>query len=211
MKKNKYFFIITTLFLLFCVSLFAFKNRHKIKNILSYCYRIATKSGESANCEGCNDLFNDGIAEHEKAYRIEKIKPQQTDEELKRLESNDFYVVQDLDYSQPLLLPKAISFIDQLSKTYYEECLQNKCSYIPFEITSATRSNQSVKKLMKGNANAIEHSPHLKGKTFDISYAAFTEYSKQLEIFVSVLSELKNQNKCFVKYERNGCLHVTVN
>lgn len=172
------------------------------------------------NCENCNDLFDDGIAAHEKAYRIEKINPQATDEDLKRLgrkgilksiETNDFYLVDDFSHSQPLLLPKAVSFLNELSMTYQDKCNEMNCSYKPFLITSGTRSNQSVKRLMKKSTYAIKHSAHLKGKTFDISYAAFENNNQQLKIFVSVLSAMKNKDKCLVKYERNGCLHITVN
>jgi hypothetical protein len=63
---------------------------------------------------------------------------------------------------------------------------------------------------MKSNANAIENSAHLKGKTFDISYRAFAGNRKQSGAFIEVLRELRAEGKCYVKYERNGCLHVTV-
>jgi hypothetical protein len=65
--------------------------------------------------------------------------------------------------------------------------------------------------LGKENENSIENSPHLRGKTFDMSWRAFGENEAQLKLFTSALLELKNQKKCFVKFERNGCLHITVN
>jgi hypothetical protein len=165
-------------------------------------------------------MFNDGINAHEKAYKNEGIKEQKTDEgliqlakknALKEIESNEFYIIQDLTHSQPLLLPKAIDFIDKLSILYQQKCKEKNIAYLPYEITSVSRSRESVERLGKENENSIENSPHLKGKTFDMSWSAFGENKDQLKLFTSALLELKNQKKCFVKFERNGCLHITVN
>ena len=84
--------------------------------------------------------------------------------------------------------------------------------YIPFEITSATRTIESVKRLEKDNDNAIKNSAHLKGKTFDIGYINFANYPKQRALFISVLKSFREENKCFVKYEiGQKCFHVTAN
>lgn len=64
---------------------------------------------------------------------------------------------------------------------------------------------------MKNNKNSIPESAHLKGKTSDVSYHAFGKNKKQSNAFVEALTELRNQKKCYVKFERNGCLHITVN
>jgi uncharacterized protein YcbK (DUF882 family) len=182
--------------------------------------KIGEKLGGTAKCQGCETLFNDGIKAHEKAYQNEGIAVQHTDAGLfkleqksilKNIESNDLYIVRDFNHSQPMLLPKAIMYLDKLSILYKQKCMANHTKYVRFDITSATRSIKSVKKLSKENPNAIMNSAHLKGKTFDISYGAFFGYKKQLKLFIEALSELKNQKKCFVKYERNGCLHITVN
>jgi hypothetical protein len=82
---------------------------------------------------------------------------------------------------------------------------------VPFTISSATRSKESVDELMENNDNAIKNSPHLHGKTIDIKYSAFNKNTEQLKVFTTTLLLFKNKNKCFVKYERNGCLHTTVN
>jgi uncharacterized protein YcbK (DUF882 family) len=165
-------------------------------------------------------MFNDGINAHEKAYRQEGIAVQETDQGLiqlgkknvlKEIKSNNFYVVQDFTHSQALLLPKAIDFLDKLSILYQQKCIEQHKSYLRFEITSVSRSIESVKKLGEVNENSIENSPHLRGKTFDMSWRAFGGNKDQLQLFTSALFELKNQKKCFVKFERNGCLHITVN
>jgi len=220
MKNKKWIGII--LISLICLALIAIPFRHRIKNKLVSFYGIMKNRGRRVNnttCTDCDKLFNDGINVHEIAYRHEGIREQQTDKGLiklgkknvlKEIESNDFYIVRDLTHSKPLLLPKAIDFLDKLSILYQQKCTEKNIDYACFEITSGSRSIESVKRLQEENGNAIEDSPHLRGKTFDISWRAFGGNKDQLKLFVSALSELKNQKKCFVKFERNGCFHITV-
>jgi hypothetical protein len=200
--------------------------RHEIKRQLRYGYyallsryRGGRGSG-GASCKGCAVMFTDGIDVHEQAYQLEKINSQKTNQGLlqlekkgvlQRIETNENYIVESLHYSEPLLLPKAVNFLDHLSAIYKNNCIKRGIQYIPFTISSATRSIQSVDELMDDNDNAIENSPHLHGKTIDIKYSAFNKNTEQLKVFTTTLLSLKNKNKCFVKYERNGCLHTTVN
>ena len=200
-----------------------FPYRHKINRHLRYYlgaakYRINGKPG--AACSGCDRLFNDVVSDHEQAYENEGIRKQQTDKGLKRLEqkgilkrivTNDFYTIRDMNHALPLLLPKAVDFLDKLSATYQKKCDEQKLTYIPFDITSATRSVDAVERLQENNDNAIKNSAHLRGKTFDVSYRSFFDNLEQQRLFINSLVELKRANACFVKYERNGCLHITVN
>jgi hypothetical protein len=204
-----------------CLIAIPFKDR--IKNTIFFYYGKLMNRGRrinNTNCKDCDVLFKDGINAHEKAYKNEGIKPQKTDKGLiqlgkknvlKEIESNELYIVQDLTHSQPLLLPKAIDFLDKLSILYQQKCKEKNITYLPYEITSVSRSRESVERLGKENENSIENSPHLRGKTFDMSWGAFGGNEAQFKLFKSALLELKNQNKCFVKFERNGCLHITVN
>jgi hypothetical protein len=130
---------------------------------------------------------------------------------LKKIESNDLYFVRKLRYSDPYLLPKANEFIVNICRKYNDSCLSNDLDYIPLTITSMTRTKESVKRLTRNNQNAIEESAHLMGKTFDISYKAFGKNVEQFKLFTAILNEDRKEQRCFVKYERNGCLHITVN
>lgn len=197
--------------------------RHKINRHLRYYYgaakyRINGKPG--AGCSGCDQLFNDVVSDHVQAYENEGISKQQTDKGLiklekkgvlKRISTNDFYTIRDMNHALPLLLPKAVVFLDNLSASYQKKCDERKLVYIPFDITSATRSVAAVERLQENNDNAIKNSPHLLGKTFDVSYRSFYDHTEQQKLFINALLELKKANACFVKYERNGCLHITVN
>lgn len=213
--KRKTFFV-ALLCILSTTLVLAFKN-----NITSLFANKKTNTVTgTGQCKNCSELFNDGVAVHEQAYVNEGIIPVDTDEEivalfnegvLVEIATNDYYKVNNLEHSQPYILPKAKKFIDNLADTYATYCALDSLTYIPFTITSVTRSKQSVNKLMRGNSNAIENSAHLKGKTFDMSYSAFNGNKKQLQQFVDALNTLHTQQKCFVKFERNGCLHITAN
>jgi hypothetical protein len=216
--------IITYLMIGMLISLvIAFIYRNQIKYLLYRCYyalEYRINGSSSSECKNCNEFFNDGIKAHESAYHKEKINEQQSDKGLKNLykkgvlkkiESNNNYRIRKLYYSKPFLLPKAVIFLDTLSNAYRQMCETKQLFYVPFEITSVTRTVESVARLTKNNNNAISESPHLHGKTFDVSYRAFYNNNKQKEAFFETLSSLQKQHKCFVKFERNGCLHITVN
>ncbi|MBU3714658.1 MAG: hypothetical protein FGM46_06880 [Ferruginibacter sp.] len=218
-RKQKKILIIIAFIFISGIIIFSF--RHQIKRLYGQYFGGSRKgSNIAAECEVCSGLFTDGIAQHEKAYNSEGINSQPNDEALLNLErngvlshiqTNDNYIVRDIDYGKPLLLPKAIRFLDKLSELYSRKCSDYKLEYVPFEITNATRSMESVDEIRKVNPNAIENSPHLHGKTFDMSYRAFGSNKKQLKQYVAALSELRKQRECFVKFESNGCLHITVN
>jgi hypothetical protein len=177
-----------------------------------------TSSAKSKWCSQCPELFDDSVGKHARSYRWDGIKAKGNLDDvenlykkgiLDKIETNPRYAVEDLTYSAPYLLPVARKFVDALAQRYAEKCEAANLTYVPFVITSATRSTKSVKKLRRGNRNAIENSAHLKGKTIDISYRKFENNQKQLNLFVDALYELKQEGWCFVKYERTGCLHIT--
>jgi len=217
MRTCKYLLLISVFVII--ISILFFDNIiYDIKYFyLSAKYKIYKNDG---TCPKCQTTFTDEVQEHKKAYYNEGIEPQfnNTDlrklykkRELKKLESNDLFYVRNLKYSQPYILPKAYNFIYKICEEYNDSCSKNELDYIPIIITSVTRTKENVIRLQKINLNAIQESAHLKGKTFDISYKTFGKYNKQLELFIDILLTYKEKNLCFVKYERNGCLHITVN
>lgn len=117
-----------------------------------------------------------------------------------------------MDHSDPLLLTKAVDLLTNIGSLYKSEVDKAGLTYVPFEITSATRTIESVKRLQKGNENAIKNSAHLKGKTFDIGYINFADYPQQRALFIQVLKSFNEEKKCFVKFEvSQKCFHVTAN
>lgn len=216
-KKFLFFFFGATLIAL---ALYVLQNKIKYKLSKYYLSTKSKKRPEKSPCENCEILFTDGIPKHSSAYKKEGIRAGRTDADLNRLRSSgilveinssDDYIVRDMPHAKPFLLPKAVNFLNELSDRYKQSIEENNIEYIPFEITSATRSMESVDRLQKVNENAIKNSPHLKGKTLDISYTNFADQPEQRKIFINTLQRLKKEKRCFVKYENNGCLHITVN
>lgn len=172
-------------------------------------------------CKGCPGLFPDNVATQERAYASpgEGIPPQATFPGLKKLQnqgklkkisdSHNYYIAP-LTHSYALLRPKAIAFIDHLGNEYRSDCKKAGIGFVPFCISSLTRTKKSVTELRETNKNGVENSAHLRGKTFDIKYTAFGRNEKALAVFVKTLSRMRQQNRCYVKYEKNGCLHITV-
>jgi len=180
---------------------------------------IIWNSKNETSCPGCWSLFPDNVRTQDQAYKYEGIKEQKQLKDLDKLEKkgllvhvedNDYYYIDDLKHSRPYLLPKAVRFLENLGKRYADKCKNRNISYKQFRITSLTRSIESVDDLKRKNPVAIKESAHLKGKTIDISYTAFGKDSMQLDLFLSALSELRKEGKCYAKYEQTtGCLHIT--
>lgn len=217
-KKDIGKIIIVVLVVIICLIPFRKKIIRKMKAIFGY---YKNSSGfQSAECINCPNLFNDLVADHEKAYSNKQgIEPQEDfnkldnllkDSILLELKTNNYYTIRESESSRPYILPRGFDFIQELSKLYMCNCSKDSIPYVPFEITSTTRTLESVRKLMRKNKNAIKTSAHLKGKTFDISYRAFRENKKQCKNFIQALDSLHNMKKCYVKFEKNGCLHITV-
>lgn len=219
LKLSRRFLTFIFIFLTACI-LIAYPYRrtikHKLKEILGY--SNGGSYGGSGICFGCSETFTDNVKTHALAYTTDGIEPQTDDKAIDNLfksatllevKTDSLYIVRKLHYSNPYILPKGFVFIQDLAKRYYSKCKLDSVKYVPFTISSVTRSMESVNKLMKNNSNSIKNSAHLKGKTFDISYRAFNNNEQQVKLFIETLKELREENKCYVKFERNGCLHIT--
>lgn len=195
------------------------KYQKQIKRLLIRLVRREVYMNYDSSCSRCSVLFQDEIPVHEKAYQYEGIKPKNDFEDLQKLidnrtlikiKSSENYIIEPMGASIPAILPKGIAFLNTLSREYRALCVQERVDYVPFRITSATRSIKSVKGLMKHNGNAVEKSAHLKGKTIDITYLTRKKHVKQKALFIQTLAKLKAQGLCYVKYEvQMKCLHIT--
>lgn len=141
------------------------------------------------------------------------------------ISSSPYYQVDNLTHSMPYLVPKAQQLLNTICLNFIDS-LQMKgiTPHLPI-ITSVLRTTDDVKKLQKGNGNATTNSCHCYGTTVDISYNRFMPVtgshtpSAQLtrwnfsmkQILSEVLFDLREQKKCYVKYEvKQGCYHLTV-
>lgn len=219
-KLKKYLLLGSILLITLIFIAYPYRRRikHKIKVLLGNSTR-GYYGGGSKDCPNCHTLFTDNVEKHETAYLKEGIEPQDVNADLDKLsksgkliklKTDSLFIVRKTDFSRPYIAPKGLSFIRDLSKQYYKKCVFDSIKYVPFTISSLTRSIEAVDDLMDNNSNAIKNSAHLKGKTFDISYRAFNKNKQQTKAFIEVLEKLRKQKRCFVKFERNGCLHITV-
>jgi hypothetical protein len=211
LSKNRYIYL--ALFLLFSATItlyFVYQNNK---------WYFEQKRGWNYSCPNCHLKFDDIHKLHMNAYKNEGIVPQKNSKGLKRLyqkgklvlvKETELYKIKDLTHSHPYVLHTCKLFLDKLGYAYKESCQKADVAFEPFYISSLTRSKSDVCRLKNCNANAITESAHLLGKTLDIDYRFFSS-KERIQLFVNVLESFKKEKKCYVKYERNGCLHITVN
>jgi Family of unknown function (DUF5715) len=180
---------------------------------------------DKGTCATCKK-FDDGAAKHKEVAKTSSIggpvknysvlKNYVSSNKLVKLNSGNGYLVSKMNYSYPYVTVKAHQFIEELGQAYIAKCKETGVAYLPFIITSATRTKETVAKLTRVNKNAIPESAHLYGTTVDISWVRFgTEQKhsqKNLNVLIDVLMDMRDKEACFVKFERmQACFHITVN
>lgn len=149
----------------------------------------------------------------------DKVTDPSKSNELIKIETNEWYVVDSMYFSKPYLRPEAALMV-QLIGMRFQELMQE---YYPNKhyniiVTSALRNSESVAQLRKRNRNATEYSCHIFGTTVDITYSRFRNdngvdenelYLKQM--LAQALYELRYEGLIYVKYEhRQSCFHLTL-
>jgi hypothetical protein len=176
-------------------------------------------------CSTCKK-FDDGVAKHKEVAKSSSIggpvknysvlKNYVSSNKLVKLNSGNGYLVSKMNYSYPYVTAKAHQFIEELAQAYMAKCKEKGVAYLPFIITSATRTKETVAKLTRVNRNAIQESAHLYGTTIDISWVRFgaeqKHSQKNLNVLIDALMDMRDKETCFVKFERKqACFHITVN
>lgn len=144
----------------------------------------------------------------------EKMKGQ-----LQYIATNQNYVVEDLTYSLPYLVPTAAQRLDSIGAEFADILARNDLPHYRFRVTSVLRSQEDIKRLQRHNSNSISNSAHNYGTTFDLGYwhydqPTFTTDSMTDDNLKLVLAQvLLNQQRAghiYVKYEyKQSCFHVT--
>ena len=134
-----------------------------------------------------------------------------------------YYIVDDLTHSIPYLVPKAQHLLNTICMNFMDSCMVKGLPPHLLMVTSVLRTTDDVSNLQKGNKNATTNSCHCYGTTVDIAYNRFMpvvgEYGDvellrwdepMKKVLSEVLFDLREQGKCYVKYERKqGCFHLT--
>jgi hypothetical protein len=138
---------------------------------------------------------------------------------LVKVEGNEYFVVDTMNFSFPFLTPKARLFVDELGFRFHRKLENTDLQCVKFRLTSILRTTKTIKRLKKKNRNAITKSAHLHGTCFDVSYKSFLglhsltaiENLYLKDILAETLFELRAAGKCKVTYEVwQNCFHVVV-
>jgi len=144
------------------------------------------------------------------------------DDEMVKIETCKYYVVDKLTHSHPYLVPKAAELLEEIGKRFQKKLDEHDMPKRYYQITSLLRTGESQRGLSRSNVNATTNSSHLYGTTFDITYAkVFTKpkLSKNAEIadgpairlLSEVIGELRKEGRCVAVTERKErCFHITV-
>ena len=149
-----------------------------------------------------------------------KLEEAENNRQLQKIETNRYYVVQKLTHSVPYLVPKAAKLLEDMGKAFQDSLFNRGYNRNHrFTVTSVLRTEETVRQLRKTNVNSSENSCHCYGTTFDISYFTYSpplvgktaSVDKMRQILYQVVYDMKQQGRCYVKYEKQQtCLHITV-
>ena len=143
---------------------------------------------------------------------------------LKEVKSNSKYAVDSLTHSIPFLVGPAEKLLGEIGVNFQDSLQAKGINPNRIIVTSVLRTTDDVKKLRKRNINASLNSAHFYGTTFDVSWKRFEKVESNFSgrpyasigadtlklVLSEVLRDLKQLDKCYVKYElRQGCFHIT--
>lgn len=141
-----------------------------------------------------------------------------TSHNIVKVKTCDDFVVDDLTYSMPYLVPRAAALLHDIGHAFRDTIKARGGKEYRMIVTSLMRTHNSVKQLKRRNRAATDSSCHLYGTTFDISFArfdcrdsSFVISEQDLKaILAEVIQDKREHNYCYVIYERKrGCFHVT--
>ena len=153
--------------------------------------------------------------------RIPETREDVTKSKLKKIVDNDYYVVDNLQYSIPYLTARTAKELDAISKSFNDSLRSKRFPEYKLVVSSVLRTKENLAKLRRsGNPNASENSAHCYGTTFDITYTKYfreeetDEFMQPYEltkVLGEVLRDRRNAGKILVKYEKKEhCFHITV-
>ena len=143
--------------------------------------------------------------------------------QLKRVESSNYYRVDSLTHSVPYLIPSAERLLNTIAVNFQAKLQEKGLAQYQFIVTSLLRTTDDVRKLRRVNRNAVKQSCHMYGTTFDIAYNCFEKvdslpdftgdeatHKVLINTLGETLKELRDANRCYIKYERGQpCFHIT--
>lgn len=140
--------------------------------------------------------------------------------QLREVTSCDNYVIDELTYSIPYLVPTAAARLDAIGAEFQDILSRNNLPSYRFRVTSILRTQDDIRRLQRTNSNSTAHSAHNYGTTFDLAYMHFEKTSKSNDymtddnlklVLAQVLLNQQREGHIYVKYEyKQSCFHITV-
>ncbi len=168
---------------------------------------------QHAQANGLKKLFE---TDEEFESQIDSLSENYT---LVEVTDNKFYQLKNLTHSMPYLVPEALDLLNEIGYRFQERLREKNYKNFRLRITSLLRTIDSQSKLSRRNFNAAEHSAHLYGTTFDISYKDFYNSDNDsiessyegVKTLTEVLLEMRQECKLLAVRERKqACFHITV-
>ncbi len=144
---------------------------------------------------------------------------EQRKDELVFMALSPYYSMAHLDSSIPYLVPRAAILLEDIGRTFFDSLQVKGLPLHRMVVSSVLRTEADVRKLKQSNKNATERSCHLYGTTFDINYNQYTPVvsshkttdDKLKYVLSEVLRDMRQQGRCYIKYEvHQPCFHITV-
>ena len=135
-----------------------------------------------------------------------------------RIQTCEDFVVDELTYSVPYLVPEAYNAVHEIGRRFRDSVRTRGGGEYRMIVTSVLRTPDAVRRLRRVNRNAIDSSVHQLATTVDISYAKFmgspeptAQTVGELKgVLSEVLAAMRSEGKIWVKYEyHQPCFHLT--
>ena len=122
-----------------------------------------------------------------RALGVERALPPERLEELRRdgtlvlLANTKYWVMRDLDYSQPLAVPSVHTLLTEIGQRFHSRLAQLGAPAFRLEVTSVLRTAEDQAALRRINPNAaLGETTHEYGTTIDVLYSAFSAPARTL-------------------------------
>ena len=139
--------------------------------------------------------------------------------QLKLIRSCKNYQLAPMGHSMPYLTNNAAELLTEIGGNFQDSLQAKGLGSHKIVVTSILRTDDDVARLMKRNSVAVKNSAHRHATTFDISCTQFvptgfiaeTDCGELKKVLAEVLNVLRNDKRCYVKYEKSqNCFHITV-
>lgn len=223
MKRNKALILVCVIF----ISLSCKKQNTNFEPKES---KLADVEARKAKFSGnYNSEFNDMNELHIVSAIKNGINPLETrddtihqiDDLVRLPDELELYRSYNITHSIPYLVPSATELFIDITQIFRDSLVSKELPLYKLYLTSITRTDDDTRRLTRRNINATSNSAHRYGTTFDISWKRFDKIDEHISdeltpdrlklVLAEVLFDLKNNNRCYIKHERNqACFHITV-